>query len=87
MNVRLVDSLVQTIESLTVEERSLLVQRLNRRQSWEKAKQRLRAIHDQIRQFRQGQPISPAPEELIQQMRDERDQALFGACFPEASAS
>lgn len=31
----------------------------------------------------QGKPLSPSVTEIIHQMRDERDEQLMQACFPE----
>ncbi|MCY7391411.1 MAG: hypothetical protein LH647_07915 [Leptolyngbyaceae cyanobacterium CAN_BIN12] len=85
MNTKLVESLVQIIESLSSEERQILEERLNRKRSWEETKQQLTQIHAQITARRGGKPLDISTEdisELIHQMREERTQQLMEAISP-----
>lgn len=85
MNTKLVESLVQIIESLSNEERQILEERLNRKRSWEETKQQLTQIHTQISARRGGKPLDISTEDisdLIHQMREERTQHLMEAISP-----
>lgn len=85
MNTKLVESLVQIIESLSSEERQILEERLNRKRSWEETKQQLTQIHAQIAARRGGKPLDISTEDisdLIYQMREERTQQLMEAISP-----
>ena len=70
MNVKLVDSLIQVIESLSEAERELLHQRLNQKQVWQAARQRLYAIHAQVRHSQGGKPMAIPTADLIWQGRN-----------------
>ena len=83
MNTNLVNGLVQIILSLSKEERALLEEKL-KKSDGRAAFQRLIALGDQINARRGGKPFDPPSEELIQQLRSERDEQLISACFPES---
>lgn len=74
MNTKLVESLAQIIQSLAPEEQALLEERLKattqkeRQQSY----QELNELRERIFARRDGQPLSPEPDEIIWQMREER---------------
>lgn len=84
MNIQLVNSLMQVIESLSNEERQLLEERLNRKKSWKSAKQRLTQLHSQILARREGNMSDISTEDIvdqIHQMREERTQQIMDAGF------
>ena len=85
MNTKLVDSLVQIIQSLTSEEKNLLEEKLHSRNKWEIQRKKLQEIHAQILARRGGKPLNISSEEiseLIHQMRDERTQQIMEAVSP-----
>lgn len=80
MNTKLIESLVQIIQSLRGEEQQLITQRLNRKQQWEDTKSRLRSLQSQI-YHEHGQTSLDLVENAIHQGREERDTELMDA-FP-----
>ncbi len=83
MNTQLVESLIQVINSLSPEERNLLNEKLQRQSDWSKMRSRIIKRGKIISQRNQDQPLSPSVSEIIHQMREERDEQLMSACFPE----
>ena len=83
MNTQLVESLIQVINSLSPEERNLLNEKLQRQSDWETMRSRIIKRGKIISQRNQDQPLSPSVSEIIHQMREERDEQLMSACFPE----
>jgi hypothetical protein len=79
MNVKLVESLVQVIEALSDEERSLLQARLDRRQVWKLNQQRLSTIHKRIRQQKRQHRQDVPVEDLIYEARQQRDEQELSA--------
>ena len=77
MNEKLVNSLVQVIESLSEAERGLLREKLSRKQLWKENKQRLYEIHQCIRRRNGGSPLEVSAEAMIEQERQQRDQQLL----------
>lgn len=86
MNIKLVDSLIQVIDSLSAAEQELLHQRLNQKQVWQAARQRLYAIHAQVRHSQGGKTIALPAADLIWQERQQRDKQVLEAVFPESTA-
>ena len=83
MNTQLVESLVQVINSLSLEERNLLEEKLQRQSDWEKTRSRIIKRGKIISARNQGKPLSPSVTEIIHQMRSERDEQLMQACCPQ----
>jgi CHASE3 domain sensor protein len=83
MNTKLVESLVQVINSLSEEEKKLLEEKLQPESDWEKQRSRIIERAKKISDRNQGKPLSPSATEIIHQMRDERDEQLMQACFPQ----
>ena len=83
MNTKLVESLVEVINSLSEEEKNLLQEKLQRQENWEKQRSRIIARAKKIHARRGGKPFKPSVTEIIHQMRSERDEQLIQACFPE----
>ena len=83
MNTKLVESLVEVINSLSEEEKNLLQEKLQRKSDWEKQRSRIIARAQKIHARRGGKPFKPSVTEIIHQMREERDEQLMQACFPE----
>jgi hypothetical protein len=84
MNIQLVNSLMQVIESLSDEERQLLEERLSRKKNWELTKQRLTQLHSQILARREGNMSNISTEDIVEQiyqMREERTQQIMDAGF------
>jgi hypothetical protein len=83
MNTKLVESLIQVINSLSPEERDLLEERLQNQSNWEKMKTRIIERGKIISDRNQENPITTDTiSEIIYQMREERDEQLMQACFP-----
>jgi len=81
MNTKLIESLVQIIQSLAPEEQLLLENRLkiprkDRNQSY----QELIELREKIFTRRGGQPLLPEPDEMIWQMREERIAEIMRSC-------
>lgn len=83
MNTQLVESLVQVINSLSEEEKKLLEEKLQPESDWEKQRSRIIERAKKISDRNQGKPLSPSVTEIIHQMRNERDEQLMQACFPQ----
>jgi hypothetical protein len=84
MNIQLVNSLMQVIESLSNEERQLLEERLSRKKSWELTRQRLTQLYNQIIARREGNASNLSTEDIVEQihrMREERIQQIMDAGF------
>jgi hypothetical protein len=83
MNTQLVESLVQVINSLSEEERNFLREKMQPQSDWEKQRSRIIERAKTISDRNQGKPLSPSVTEIIHQMREERDEQLMQACFPQ----
>jgi hypothetical protein len=87
MNTKLLDSLVQIIESLTPEEQTILEKKLQAKKNkpnWQENQQKLIELRQKIFERRGGKPFDPPLDYYIQEARDERDQqidAVMGICF------
>jgi hypothetical protein len=81
MNTKLVESLVQVINSLSEEERNFLREKMQPQSDWEKQRSRIIERAKKISDRNQGKPLSPSVTEIIHQMREERDEQLMQACF------
>ncbi|BAZ22510.1 hypothetical protein NIES4073_33940 [Kalymmatonema gypsitolerans NIES-4073] len=82
MNTHLVESLVQIIHSLSKEERALLDEKL-KKTDWQTLRQQIINNAATVNARRGGKPFDPPIEEIIQQMREERDDQILRTCFPE----
>ncbi len=51
--------------------------------TWEKTLERIEARRKTIHVRTGGKPFKPSVTEIIHQMRDERDEQLMQACFPQ----
>lgn len=83
MNTKLVESLVEVINSLSEEEKNLLQEKLQRQEDWKKQRSRIIERAKKIHARRGGKPFKPSVTEIIHQMREERDEQLMQACFPQ----
>ena len=83
MNTKLVESLVQVINSLSSEEKKLLEEKLQHQSDWEKQRNRIIERAKKIHARRGGKPFKPSVTEIIHQMREERDEQLMQACCPQ----
>ena len=83
MNTKLVESLVQVINSLSEEEKNLLQEKLQPESNWEQQRSRIMNRAKKIHARRGGKPFEPSVTEIIHQMREERDEQLMQACFPQ----
>lgn len=87
MNTKLLDSLVQIIESLTSEEQTILEEKLQAKKNkpnWQENQQKLIELRQKIFERRGGKPFEPPLDYYIQEARDERDQQLdelMNNCF------
>jgi hypothetical protein len=85
MNEPLVESLVQVILSLSLEERTLLEERLHRKTNWRETLEQIKEHKTAIHARRGGKPFAPPIDEVIRQMREERTNELIRASFPEST--
>ena len=88
MNTKLVESLVQIIQSLTPEEQALLEEKLKPRKNWQQEYQKLLELRARIFARRGGKPFEPLLDEYIQTTRDERtaqQDELIRSCFGESN--
>ena len=83
MNTKLVESLVQVINSLSSEEKKLLDEKLKPESNWEETLERIEARRKKIHARTGGKPFKPSVTEIIHQMREERDEQLMQACLPQ----
>ena len=83
MNTKLVESLVQVINSLSEEEKKLLDEKLKPKSNWEETLERIEARRKTIHARTGGKPFEPSVTEIIHQMREERDEQLMQACLPQ----
>lgn len=83
MNTKLVESLVEVINSLSQEEKNLLKEKLQPESNWEETLERIEARRKKIHARTGGKPFKPSVTEIIHQMREERDEQLMQACFPQ----
>ncbi|WP_319422129.1 hypothetical protein [Pleurocapsa sp. FMAR1] len=83
MNTKLVESLVQVINSLSEEEKKLLEEKLKPQSGWEEQRSRIIKRGKIISDRNQGKPLSPSVTKIIHQMREERDEQLMQACCPQ----
>jgi hypothetical protein len=84
INTQLVETLAQIINALTLEEKALLKQKMDR-PNWEEEYQKLVGVRERILARRGGNPLDMDVSDMIYQMREERTQQLLEACFPELS--
>lgn len=87
MNVQLVESLANVIQALSPEERELLNEKLIHQCHWQSLRSKILSNAQAIQQRRGGQPIEPGIDEIIAQMREERDEQLMTAMFPREEKS
>lgn len=81
MNTQLVDGLFQVIQSLSEEERAQLQEKMKKPDERETL-ERIQKLRAKIKARRDGKPFDPSVEEIIHQIREERDEQM-NACFPE----
>jgi hypothetical protein len=80
MNTQLVDYLVGVITHLSPEEQSLLQTKLANHpdnSSPEETYQELLQLRAEIFARRQGKPLTVAPDDILHELREERDQQLM----------
>jgi hypothetical protein len=90
MNTKLVESLVQIIESITPEEQTILEEKLQAKKqkpTWQENQQKLRELQKKVFERRGGKPLEPSPEEIIHQIREERTEQIMMASFPDLDPS
>lgn len=86
MNIKLVDSLVTIIDSLTPEERELLESRMKLNKNNNKQEETTEKVQKRILARREGKPFDPPLDEYINITRDERtaeQDELIRSCFGE----
>ncbi len=86
MNTKLVDSLLQVIESLSEPERHLLYTKLDRKAAWKASQSRLSYLHERLRQAQAGDIADLPVADLLHQERQQRDQVLLSSVSPEPNA-
>ncbi|GAA6621927.1 hypothetical protein [Scytonema sp. NUACC26] len=81
MNIQLVESLANVIKALSPEERELLNQKLTHQSNWQNLRSTILANAQAIQQRRSEQPFKPDIDEIIHQMREERERELMTGLF------
>ena len=92
MNTKLVESLVQIIQSLDPEEQALFEEKMKKPQNdRQEAYQKLIEVRDEIFARRGGKPLDISTEDIaegIRQMREERTEQIMAAIsFPNLGAN
>ncbi len=82
MNTQLVDGLAQIIQSLSEEEKALLDKKL-KKPDWRETLARIDKLRNDINARSAEKPLDPSVDQIIHQMREERDQQILSACFPD----
>jgi len=82
MNIQLVESLANAIKALSPEERELLNQKLTHQSNWQNLRSRILANAQAIGQRLNGQLLEPDIDEIIHQIREERDRQFIADLFP-----
>ncbi|PHJ57306.1 hypothetical protein VF14_30435 [Nostoc linckia z18] len=82
MNIQLVESLASAIKALSAEVRELLNQKLTHQSNWQKLRPRILANAQAIQERLNGQILEPDIDEIIHQIREERDQQFMVDLFP-----
>ncbi|RUS98444.1 hypothetical protein DSM106972_080730 [Dulcicalothrix desertica PCC 7102] len=77
MNIQLVESLANAIKALSTEERELLNQKLTHKSNWQNLRTKILADAQAVQQRRNGQASEPDIDQIIHQMREERDEELL----------
>jgi hypothetical protein len=72
MNTQLVESLVQAVLSLSLEEQKLFERSLKPKNNWQENYQKLKELRAEIFARRGGKPFNPSLDSYIQEARDER---------------
>ncbi|NET59634.1 MAG: hypothetical protein F6K47_26840 [Symploca sp. SIO2E6] len=81
MNIQLVESLANVIQALSSEERELLNEKLAEKSSWQSLRAKIEANAQAIQQRRGNQFLETDVDEIIHQMREERDEQLMAGLF------
>ena len=88
MNKLLIESIVQLVNSLPLEERKVVEEKIlenkDRRENWREHLKRIDEDRAELYASRGGKPLEPPVDEIIHQMREERTQQLMEACFPKS---
>ncbi|NEP58466.1 MAG: hypothetical protein F6K31_15860 [Symploca sp. SIO2G7] len=82
MNIQLVESLVDAIQALSPEERELLSEKLAEKYNWQNLRLQILASTQGIQQRHCHQLLETDIDEIIYQMREERDEQLMVDLFP-----
>lgn len=77
MNIQLVESLASAIKALSTEEQELLNQKLTHQSNWQNLRTKILADAQAVQQRRNGQAFEPDIDQIIHQMREERDEELL----------
>ncbi len=88
MNKFLIESIVQLVNSLPLEERKIVEEKIlenrDRRENWREHLERIDKNRAEIYASRGGKPLEPNVDDIIHEMREERTQQLMEACFPKS---
>jgi CHASE3 domain sensor protein len=77
MNIQLVESLANAIKALSTEERELLNQKITHQSNWQNLRTKILADAQAVQQRHHGQVFEPNIDQIIHQMREERDEELL----------
>ncbi|MBD2486353.1 hypothetical protein [Aulosira sp. FACHB-615] len=81
MNIQLVESLANAIKALSPEERELLNQKLTHQSHWQNLRPKILANAQAIQKRRNGQHFDPDIDQIIYQVRKERDKQFIPDLF------
>lgn len=81
MNIQLIESLANAIQSLSYEEQELLNKKLTGQSNWQSLRSKILTDAQAVQQRLGGQPFKPNIDEIIIQMRAERDEQLMTTSF------
>ncbi|MDZ8183469.1 MAG: hypothetical protein RMX96_01220 [Nostoc sp. ChiSLP02] len=81
MNIQLVQSLANAIKALSPEERELLNQ-LTNQSNWQELRPKILANAQVIQQRLSDRSLKPNIDEIIHQIREERDGEFIADLFP-----
>ncbi|GJD17077.1 hypothetical protein RIVM261_020330 [Rivularia sp. IAM M-261] len=67
---------------MSIEEQELLNQKLTHQYNWQNLRTKILADAQAVQQRRNGQVSEPDIDQIIYQMREERDEQLISGLFP-----
>jgi hypothetical protein len=82
MNIQLIEFLANAIKALSPQERELFERKLNQKADWPSLRTKILKDATAISKRREEQSFQPDITDIIDQMREERDQELLNGLEP-----